>query len=530
MQSSHDRFFQRFVALSQSGDIPALVDAITEFAATQPDAATWQSIASELMRAGHMDVSLYLLDAGMKQHPMDAELHYLAGNASRVTARLDWAEQHYLGALRLAPHHRDAALAFAFMLRQQGRIEAATRVITASLRHRAADATETLAALSFLRECGAFVAADEIAKHAREQWPDDATVAAHAGEFALAIGDFARARDCLRDALTRDPNKSPSWLRLSLCTKFASTDDADVIRMQTAWRDASLTATTRTCVGFALGKAFDDLRDYEHAADTLCEANAGARTAQPWHAGAWDEFVTNKTAARPLSRIDNAFAPVFIVGLPRTGTTLLATSLARDLRIRDRGELNWIDGMYTHLIAQDLLRDLAALKTAAEVVEKQMRRDDAPTTFYLDKNPLNFRYLDLIAAMFPNAKILHCRRDARDTALSIWMQYFAHADVGFAYDFGTIRDFMHGHDTLMAHWKKTLPLTIVDVEYEALTTDSANTLKRVGDSLGLELQTSAATSAAIVTASVWQARQPVYSSSIGRWKNYASFLPELKTF
>jgi tetratricopeptide (TPR) repeat protein len=530
VQSSTDRYFQRFIAYSQSGETPKLIDAINEFGLTQPDSAAWQSIASDLMRAGHLDASLYVLDAALAQLPQDAELHYLAGNASRVLMKHELAEQHYYDALDLTPRHREAALGFAFMLRQQGRVDEAARVVTASLRHRDADATETLAALGFLRECGAFVAANDIAKRARERWPDDATVAAHAGEFALAVGDFARARECLRDALSRDPNKSASWLRLSLCTKFENADDADIVRMQAAWRNATLTVTTRTCAGFALGKALDDVHDYEHAAATLREANTGARAAQPWHGGAWEEFVTNKIAARPLSRIDNTFAPLFIVGLPRTGTTLLATSLARDTRVRDRGELNWIDGMYTHLVAQDMLRDLASLKTAADVVEKQMRRDDAPAAFYLDKNPLNFRYLDLIAAMFPNAKILHCRRDARDTALSIWMQYFAHADVGFAYDFGTIRDFMRGHETLMAHWKKTLPLKILDVEYEALATEPAKTLKLVGAHLGMDLQTSAATSAAIVTASAWQARQPVYSSSIGRWKNYAPFLPELKTF
>ena len=67
-----------------------------------------------------------------------------------------------------------------------------------------------------------------------------------------------------------------------------------------------------------------------------------------------------------------------------------------------------------------------------------MRRDDAPAQFYIDKNPLNFRYLDFIVALFPNARFVHCRRDARDTALSIWMQHFAHEDLGFAYDFATI--------------------------------------------------------------------------------------------
>ncbi len=527
MQSTEERFHRRFVAAAQIGNTEALRTAIAEFAATRPAVEAWRNIASEMMSAGYPDPALYVLEAASEQNPQSAELRYLAANAFRVTARHDMAERQYRDALRLMTSHRDAALAFAFMLRQLGRIEAATQVISDSLANRQPEVGETLAALNFLRECGSFGAADRIAREAFARWPDNATVAAHAGEFALAVGDFSRATSALREALSRDPGKSAAWLRLALSERFTSIDEPDFAMMQNAWHNAALGATTRTCVGFALGKALDDLGQFEQAATTLREANAAARDATPWRAAEWNQFVAQKIASRGIARIDNDFAPVFIVGLPRTGTTLVATSLARDARVRDRGELNWIAAMHDSLREQNLLGDLASLKAAADVIETQMRRDDAPATFYIDKNPLNFRYLDLIAAMFPSARIVHCRREAHDTALSIWMQYFAHGDVGFAYDFASIADFMQGYERLTAHWQKTLKVPMLEVSYESLVADNAATLRKLGDFLGLQLQPSNADGGAIVTASAWQARQPVYASSVGRWKNYAPYVPEL---
>ena len=223
------------------------------------------------------------------------------------------------------------------------------------------------------------------------------------------------------------------------------------------------------------------------------------------------------------------FSPVFVVGMPRTGTTLTAKLLGDSGSVRDRGELNWIAGIRGLLVEQNRLRDPAALASAAHIIAAQMRRDDAPARWYLDKNPMNFRHLDFVAALFPHAKVIHCRRGARDTALSLWTQHFAHTDLGFAYAFGDIAQALTGHARLMEHWRTTLALPILDLDYETLVADSAGSQRRLLEFSGLpddpSLQARPATP--IVAASVWQARQPVYASSLGRWRNYAQHLPEL---
>ncbi|WP_347262257.1 sulfotransferase [Rudaea sp.] len=433
-----------------------------------------------------------------------------------------------------ATPNRQADWAAAQRLREDGRIDAAADAVIALWHTAQADRDETMAALGFLKECGAQDRALTIARAARQRWPGDARIAAEAGEIALALGLFDEASSALREAVDLDPRQGAAWLRLAHCRRFAE-DDADVQRLRRTWSDAGLDETTRTCVGFALGKALDDLGDHAQAARVLTDANARARKASGWHIDDWRRFVDAQlhAPALPALSADADFNPIFVVGLPRSGTTLVASALARHAEVRDRGELNWVPALRALLAEQGHLHNPQALAAIAKVIRAQMRRDDAPARFHLDKNPLNFRHLDFIAACFPNARIVHCRRGARDTALSIWMQHFAHADLGFAYGFAEISRVGKDCTALMAHWRTRLALATIEVDYENFVADPRSQEQRLTDFLGLRMlpaDTSAAEKPQIVTtASVWQVRQPVYTHALQRWRRYAPYLPELTT-
>ncbi|MGH8040883.1 MAG: sulfotransferase [Rudaea sp.] len=494
-----------------------------------------QQVIGGLLRRGQAVAAVAVADAAIARSPQALDLRYWRGNALRLSAQPVAAESALRVVLEQAPEHRDAALSLAHLLREQGRMLAAGEVLVASLHARNSDVEEIRSALVFLRECGNYSQAHALAQQALQRWPNNAGIAALAGEFALAIGAFESARDCLRTALTEDPGNSASWLRLGYCQRYLRRDDPDLRRIENAWHNPMLSEQARTCAGFALGKALDDLADCAGAVNVLRQANAMAAVQANWSVQDWRRFVKMrlKSATLPSVAACEDFTPVFIVGLPRTGTTLLATLLGRSEYVRERGELNWIDGMYRMLDAQDRLGDPAALEKVAQLVAAQMRRDDTPARFYIDKNPLNFRYLDLIAALFPQAKIIHCTRELRDAALSLWMQHFAHADLGFAYDFSAISEFAHGYRQLFAHWRKALNLPIFELDYSALTSDTEATTQKLAEFLGLGVLpagTLTGTPAqAIATASVWQARQPVHARSIGRWRAYVPYLPELSS-
>jgi hypothetical protein len=188
-------------------------------------------------------------------------------------------------------------------------------------------------------------------------------------------------------------------------------------------------------------------------------------------------------------------------------------------------------------LAQQLAR---AARPTPELLEKtaaaylaQLRQDDAPARFYIDKQPLNFMHADLIAALFPNARIVYCRRNERDTALSIWMQYFAGAEEGFAYDFADIAAVMQGSSRLMTRAIERNALPIHTMRYEEVVTDATSRMRELAAWLGLsefDPEVGANRAAPISTSSLWQVRQPVYARSVGRWRAYAAHVPELMQF
>jgi tetratricopeptide (TPR) repeat protein len=465
-----------------------------------------------------------------------AESQYQRGNALRNAGRFAEAEDALRDALRLAPAHREASYSLAFLLREQGRTNGAAATIAAWTQHARPTRDEVLAALGFLLESDAHAPAHALARDARERWPDDARIAERLSEIALALGEFDAAAAASRDALDRDPALSAPWLRLAHCKRFARSDDADLQRFEQGWLRRDLAPLAHVGAGFALGKALDDLGDHARAAAVLRNANAAARAQIPWQRAAWRSDIAAQLSVEPLPQVSprSDFIPVFVVGMPRSGTTLVANTLGGFDGVRDRGELNWIGALHAHLREQNQLHSLAALAQIAALVCAQMRRDDAPARCYVDKNPLNFRYLDFIVALFPNARIVHCRRGLRDTALSLWMQHFAGADMGFSHDFADIAAVAGDCNELMAHWQKR-GVEILDLDYESFVAAPDAQRARLAQFVGVEMNATVAASAesaeaqAVRTASVWQVRQPLHLRSIGRWRDYAPYLPELET-
>lgn len=456
------------------------------------------------------------------------EMHYQSGNELRMAGRFAEAESEFRGVLAREPGHRDATYSLAFMLREQGRTNAAAEAVAAWWRKAQPDADDSLRAIGFLVECFAHAIAFDVAAAASQRWPKDARIAARAGDQALVLGRFDEAHKFLHAALELDPNQSASWLRLSHARRFTDAADADIAGFRQAADNDRLTPLTRICAGFALGKALDDVGDVEHASSALRTANAHTRASMAWNATAWSSFVERRLRekladASPAS----TFEPIFVIGMPRTGTTLVSTLLDRLDGVRDRGELNWVSAVYAQLHDLNRLDDAQALRACADLIQTHMRRDDAPARFYVDKNPLNFAYVDFIAAMFPRARFIYCRRDVRDTSLSIWSQHFAHEALAFAYDFTSIAQVEKDHRRFMQLWRGRFGDRILDVDYETVVADRDAQLKRLGDFIGVSQKPDASHSQAVTTASVWQARQPVYVRSIGRWKKYAPYVPEL---
>jgi len=224
----------------------------------------------------------------------------------------------------------------------------------------------------------------------------------------------------------------------------------------------------------------------------------------------------------------------------RSGTTLVERILASHPEVVGLGETEMVDALaeraasLTGLPYPDCLTRLkpgqtealaAALRAAWPVAARKAAR-------VVDKNPLNFLHLGLIALTFPGAPILHCVRDPLDSCLSVYFQHFAHARNNYAYDLGDIAFFYTQYSELMAHWRMVLPAPIHEVHYEQLVQDPEEESRALVAAAGLTWHPNCLKpheyAASIATASIWQARQPINNSSVARWRHYSAHLDELR--
>ena len=356
-----------------------------------------------------------------------------------------------------------------------------------------------------------------------------------AAQLARESGDFEAAQSYTREAIPQLPQDGGLLQLLAITRRHTDADDADIRHLEEFWNDGALPRGERELAGFALGKCYDDIGNYFAAAKAWQQANAWAAESTAWNTRHWLGFVDFTLQLRPppiVTPADLEVVPVFIVGLPRTGTSLVADLLGRFPDVRNRGEMNWIWFLWDRLKAARALTQPAALAEAARLYLRHLRRDDAPARWYIDKNPLNIRSLPLIDALFPNARIIHCRRDLRDTALSIWSQFFATGESDYAYRFEDIAAFAAGCERIAQGVRPRLRLPVFELSYESLAEDPRAAVRALAGFLGLPEQLdplALPSTQAISTASAWQARQPVYRSSIGRWQRYAPFIPQLST-
>ncbi|MCE5232083.1 MAG: sulfotransferase [Mizugakiibacter sp.] len=525
-----DALLADFHALAPRDAAAAFRALVGRLEAARAPAPAWERVVAGLIGGGFAVAATALAERGLAFHPHNAGLRYLLGNALRLQGERVAAERELRAALAAQPQHGDAALSLAHLLREQGRLNGAAAAVQIRWKHAPRTRDEALGAATFLKECQHHAEALEVCTEALKQVGDAAALHALTGELALALGRFEQARVQLRRAVEMDPTQASSWLRLAAAHKFRNRDDVDLVLLERAAAQGLANADARVCVGFALGKAYADLGDVPAAAGALREANAAMAARAGWSSKLWQNFVERQVRAAPLAPVAVPdIVPVFVVGLPRTGTTLVATLLGKHPQVRNRGELNWLAALAAHVEGQRW--SPASLAQSAALFAAQLRQDDVSARCYIDKNPLNFRHLGLAAALFPNARVIHCRRNRRDTALSIWSQHFAHADNGYAYRFEDIAAFAQGHDRLMTHWRATLPLPVYDLSYEKLVARPDETVADLLRFLSLEAPLAPAPvearPQAIATASVWQARQQVYSSSVGRWRAWADHLPEL---
>ena len=372
--------------------------------------------------------------------------------------------------------------------------------------------------------------------------PQMARARALLGELLSSRGMFEEAARHLTEAAEVFP---PAFLELTVVKRMTETDRPLVNSMRALAERPGLDASHRINVQFGLGKAYDDLGDYAEAMRHYEAANwlraTTVRFDRAALAAQYDSLIESFTAdaldrarqalARPTYPGDDL--PVFIVGMPRSGTTLAEQILSSHPAVAAGGELNfWGDRLRGWVAPTIGAVEAGALAKAAEDYCAELRRIGPEALRVTDKTPRNFELLWLLRLAFPEARIIHCRRSPVDTCLSIFFKNFS-ARQGYACDRGDLVFFYRQYERLMDHWRRALPADrFTEVEYETLIVDREAETRRLVAFCGLDWNDACLApernSRVVKTPSLWQVRQPVYNTSVERWRRYEPWLGELR--
>jgi hypothetical protein len=364
-----------------------------------------------------------------------------------------------------------------------------------------------------------------------------------------AKGRRQAAETALRDALKLEPALGQAWLRLAHLRSFERNDDPDLASMSALVADPALGAVDAEALHFALGKAYDDLDRADEAFAELERAHELARQRQPFDTdsllGLMDRIASvcnEEFFARARGLGCESSLPVFVVGLPRCGSTLVEQIIASHPRAYGVGELRALPRLSADLPGllatrtpfPECLPELDR-QTAATVAARYLERlrRDAPDDVLrvCDKMLSNLLLVGLIAVLFPNATVIHCKRHLLDLALSIYLHSFSGSGVGYAHRLEDIGKYHLKCQQLMAHWQRVSPIRIVELEYEALVREQQSGVRSLIGAVGLDWDPrcleSHLAARHVRTVSSWQVRQPIHERSVARWRRYESKLAPL---
>jgi Flp pilus assembly protein TadD len=359
------------------------------------------------------------------------------------------------------------------------------------------------------------------------------------GNLLAELGRFDEAYDCLERALALAPLLAGSYYDLVRCRPVMH-DDGLLQRMEAALATPRLDMAQRLRLHLALGKAADDLGDYAFAMQHFDAADAVRRGSRSFDSVAFaleTDLLIARCAPELIARASeigsNDVTPVLIIGMPRSGTTLVEQIVSSHPEVRAGGELNFWNERGAVWHSSGVTGSEGPFLAEAATDYLGVLRAIAPRAMRVtDKMPFNFLWAGLIHLAFPRAVIIHCRRFAVDTALSIHQTHF-HPTLAFPTGGAELVAYFRSYQRLTDHWRRVLPEEcFIEVDYENLTREPEPEIRRMIAACGLPWHDACLhpekNPRAVKTPSKWQTRQPIYRNSVARWRRYEPWLGPLR--
>lgn len=534
---------------------------------------------------GRLDEAVACYRKAITLWPGYPEAHFNLGVTLQDQGKLDEAAEFYVKATRLKPDYTKAHHNLATVRVAQGRLDSAVQSYTEALRYFGPQMGEAHNDIgNVLRKLGKSAEAAEHIRTSNESKSGYGEGYYSLGMALLLQGQIAEASKCFREILNRDPEDSlghcglgdvhaaegrhksaiesyykalsckpdcgPAYIGLAKAKKFSMKDSEQIAEIETLLTRKGNNKEEQRALNFALGKVYDDCRLYDKAFAHYQHANALKRSQVAFdgqsHVAEVSGLINTYTAelfSHYSGQGSDSELPVFIVGTPRSGTTLIEQVLAAHPRVHGAGELKFITEFVQALpkrldkseaypgclrfLTQELISELA------EAYLENLRSycGDGKVLRVTDKMPGNFYHSGLISIVFPRARIIHCRRDPLDACLSMYFQAFNTSNY-YSYDLTDLGVFYRQYRRLMAHWRSVLPGRLIEVDYEELVNHQEVVTRRLVAQCGLEWDDACLSfyqhRRPVLTVSGWQVRQPIYKTAVQRWKHYEKHLGPLK--
>jgi tetratricopeptide (TPR) repeat protein len=506
----------------------------------------WLAKAAELHRTGKLEDAEGIYRQILQRDPKNLEALRLLALIAMQFEHYGQAEQFLKRAVEIAPDFLAAWIDLSRAQLERLDLESALASIERAAAMSPASANVQVHLANVQARSGRHAEAVETYRRAASLNPEAPAPWIGLGNTLKTIGRQAEAIDAYRRAAALRPQNSEAWWSLSNLKTFRF-EDAEVEAMQRQLAADKLTEETRAQFSFAIAKAHEDRGEYARAFELYTEGNRLRRRLEHY-----DPVQTEVINERIRTVFHDAFlerhagqghpdpAPIFIVGLPRSGSTLIEQILASHSQVDATHELPEA-GRLVQRINRERSDRIAYPEAARELAGEQWaalgraylddtRKYRRGAARFTDKMPNNFPSIGLLALALPNARFINARRHPLDTCLSCYRQLFARGQP-FTYDLTELGEYYLEYGKMMAHWREALPGRILDVQYEDMVADQDAQTRLLLAFCGLPFEDACLryweTGRAIRTASSEQVRQPIYDSSVNFWRNYERELAPL---
>ena len=538
---------QKALQLHQAGRRQEAEGLYRQVLGQQPNhAAALHFLGLQLHQTGRSEEGLDLIEQSVTLQPGNADFLNNMGTVMRDLGRIAAAVDFFRGAVDIRPDQLAARDNLGSSLKQLGQLDAAEEIYRGTIGRNPFHVRARVGLAETLQEAGRLDESIALFREALSIRPKDAELLYGLGVAMMEKGKLDEAAGLARQAVAIAPNMAKAWLLLTQ-VKRQTERDKELAGMEAEHAKAPQGSLARMQLSFGLGKVNDDLKDYGRAFDYFAEGNAIRRKVINYDpVRTRDEFEAMKAA------FDAAFfekhrssgisddTPIFVVGMPRSGTTLVEQIIASHPQVYGAGELNILKTAVGKQFPMSMpggfpagIADMPdkAFAEAGQAYLDMLHSRYPGYRHVTDKMPGNFLLVGFLHMMLPKAKIVHCARDAAATCLSIFKVHFRGDSHRYGYDLGELADFHNLYTDIMAHWHKVLPGVVHDVRYEDFVADQEGQTRALIAHLGLpwddKVLSFHETDRPVRTASAAQVRQPMYQGSVDLWKRYGDRLKPL---